>query len=209
MATTKTQSVYQKLSEARKVISETKMEKKGENKFSKYKYFTPDQVHKLVETACQSVGLLTLFNLKRNELGYYGELILIDTESERDITFTFVTDVPEIKATNASQKLGGMMTYTERYAKSSVFGIVDNNLDFDSQDNRVKTLPSTPKTPAPKTEEEKEELFKGLIVKEKGMTDVVKGVIKRSTWDAAKMFKLIEDSGNKTITKEQVDAANV
>ncbi len=137
------------------------------------------------------------------------ELILIDMESERDITFTFVTDVPEIKATNASQKLGGMMTYTERYAKSSVFGIVDNNLDFDSQDNRAKTLPSTPKTPAPKTEEEKQELFKIFILKQKGMTTSVKEVIKRSTWDSDKVFKLIQDSGNKTITKEQVDAANV
>jgi hypothetical protein len=30
------------------------------------------------------------------------------------------------------------VTYTERYLKTSAFGITDNNLDFDSQDNRVK-----------------------------------------------------------------------
>ena len=60
-----------------------------------------------------------------------------------------------------------------------------------------------------KTEKELEDLFKALVVKQKGMTDTLKGVVKRSTWDSDKMFKLIQESGNKTITKAQVDEANV
>ena len=41
--------------------------------------------------------------------------------------------IPDIKAANISQQLGSAVTYTERYLKMSVFGIVDNNLDFDSK----------------------------------------------------------------------------
>jgi hypothetical protein len=43
-----------------------------------------------------------------------------------------------IKATNATQQIGGAVTYTERYLSMVAFDIKDNNLDFDSQDNRPK-----------------------------------------------------------------------
>jgi hypothetical protein len=132
-------NVLKALSEARKKISETEMKKEGKNKYSDYDYFTPNQVHKLVENACQATGLLAKFDLNKNDLGYYGELIVYHIDTTESLSFKLVTDVPDIKATNASQKLGGMMTYTERYLKSSAFGIVDNNLDFDAQDNRPKT----------------------------------------------------------------------
>jgi len=112
---------------------------------------------------------------------------------------------------------GKATTYALKYVLLYSFMVATGHIDdadtthSDEIDTPKKPMPkvAAAKSAIPKTEEEKEELFKGLIVKEKGMTDVVKGVIKRSTWDAAKMFKLIQDSGNKTITKEQVDAANV
>lgn len=145
--------VMQKLLKARKAISETKMNKEGKNTYSNYAYFTPDQVSKLVFSACLETKLLTLFSLKRNELGYFGELIVADTDSGEQLVFTQTTDVPEIKATNLSQKIGGMVTYTQRYLESSTFGIVDNNLDFDNQDNRVK--PPKKQTTAKVGEEKK------------------------------------------------------
>lgn len=135
-------NVYKKMLEARKIISNTKMNKSGRNKFSNYDYFTPDQVNKLVSSACQEVGLLTLFDLKRTELGYVGVLTVLDVDDTKSIELSLATDMPEIKATNITQKLGGMATYTERYLKMSAFEIVDNNLDFDEHDNNEpKPLP--------------------------------------------------------------------
>jgi len=205
MATTqkKTTNVLAALAEARAIISNTKMKKGGRNSYSNYDYFTPDQVHKLVEDACQKTGLVTTFQLRKDELGYYGELSLYGIESNDERSFEFRTDVPEIKATNASQKLGGMMTYTERYAKMSVFGIVDNNLDFDSQDNRAKEKPKTTNT---KPESSKEEQFVAYIKKQGGLTDALKAQLKKAPWDATKLKELVKQSGVKTIKDSDVDA---
>lgn len=198
-------NVLKALSEARKAISETKMKKEGKNKFSNYDYFTPSQVHKLVEDACQKTNLLAKFDLDKDELGYFGELIVYHLESTEHLSFKLVTDVPDIKATNASQKLGGMMTYTERYLKSSAFGIVDNNLDFDAQDNRPKATPQVaPKAP----DKSKEETFTAYVAKQGGMTNELKGMIakaKASGWDLEKVWGLIEASGVKTIKKTDLD----
>lgn len=128
-------TVYEKLASAKNNIACTKMEKWGKNSFSNYNYFTPEQVHKLVHDACDKNGLTTLFSLKRNEFGVYGELMIIDVESWEKIVVEWATAIPEIKATNVAQQIGGCMTYTERYLKMSAFGIIDNNLDFDTTEN--------------------------------------------------------------------------
>ena len=60
--------ILKKISNAKILIKNTKLEKLGLNKFSNYKYFTPEQVEKLVSDACENQGLLTKFDLKRNEL---------------------------------------------------------------------------------------------------------------------------------------------
>ena len=132
-------SIYKKLLDARKKIHATPLKKGGQNTFSKYDYFTPSQVSELVATTCQELDILTAYSLRANEFGYFGELTITDIETNEALTFTMVTAMPEIKATNIAQQLGGMATYSERYLKMSVFEIVDNNLDFDAQDNRPKT----------------------------------------------------------------------
>jgi len=140
-------NVKEKLLKARGIISSTKMVKRGENKFSKYKYFTPDQVSSLVANACNESKLITVFSLLKVDDHYVGKLNIMDVEGDGEITFEMVTSIPDIKATNSAQKIGGAMTYTQRYLEMSAFGIVDNNLDFDSQDNRepIKKTDSDPK----------------------------------------------------------------
>lgn len=130
-----TQTVYTKLAKAKADIANTKMEKAGKNSFSNYNYFTPEQVAILVQKACDDNWLITLFSLKRNEYWEYGELRIIDTDNWDTITLEWATAIPEIKATNVAQQIGGCMTYTERYLKMSAFGIIDNNLDFDTTEN--------------------------------------------------------------------------
>jgi hypothetical protein len=124
--------LIEKISAAKKEIKESKLKKEGTNKFSNYDYFTPSQIEFLVQQVCQSQKMLTKFDLVRDSLGVFGVLTIFDCETEDKLEYTMASAIPEIKATNISQQLGGCMTYTERYLKTSAFGITDNNLDFDS-----------------------------------------------------------------------------
>jgi len=130
--------LVEKLANAKREIKETKLKKEGENKFSNYKYFTPSQIELLVQQASFNQRIVTKFDLIRDSLGVYGQLTIFDLDSDDSLVFTMATAIPEIKATNIAQQLGGCVTYTERYLKTSAFGITDNNLDFDAQDNTKK-----------------------------------------------------------------------
>jgi ERF superfamily len=128
--------LVEKLANAKKEIKDTKVVKEGKNTFSNYSYFTPTQIEFLVQKACFDNRILTKFDLIRDALGVYGTLTIFDLDSEETLVFNMASAIPEIKATNIAQQLGGCVTYTERYLKMSVFGITDTNLDFDSKDNR-------------------------------------------------------------------------
>jgi hypothetical protein len=136
---------------AKKQIKETKLEKKGYNNYSMYHYFLPEQIEQLVFDACGKQGLFTKFDLIRNEIGETGFLTIYHIESGQSTQFTLATAIPEIKATNIAQQLGGCLTYTERYLKQTAFGISENTLDFDAQPKPQATKPTT--APQPKANE--------------------------------------------------------
>lgn len=143
-------NILKKLQEARKIIRETKEKKGGTNSFSKYDYFTPEQVEALVYTACEKTKTICLTNLRQDNMGYFQTLTFLDIEKPvSEITFELRTAMPSITATNDTQKMGGMDTYSERYIKMKVFQIKDNNLDFDAQDNRVQAPKPIVKTRTP------------------------------------------------------------
>lgn len=144
-----------KLNQARQKIKETKVEKLGYNDFSKYKYFTPEQISQLVNDACKEANLFHKFDLTRTELGLTATLEIFDIEgkSEDSVLFQIATEIPAIKATNVAQQLGGCVTYSERYLLQIAFDIKDNNLDFDSKNN--KTTKSTAKKPVLTPESDK------------------------------------------------------
>ena len=131
-------SIYKKLQEARNHIKSMDLKKQGFNSYSKYNYYTPEQINHLVNTACNKFNLLPKFDLVRNEHGLQGILTIIDldgTDLIPEIKFTQATDIPQIKATNITQQIGGAVTYTQRYLLMTAFDIVDNNLDFDTDKN--------------------------------------------------------------------------
>jgi len=131
--------LYEKLHKARSLIREKNYKKDGRNEYSKYDYFTPEMIEQIVSETCDTIKLLTICNLKADEFGIYQELQLIDLESEETpLVFMLRTSMGEMKATNATQQMGGTDTYSERYIKMKVFQIKDNNLDFDSKDNTVQ-----------------------------------------------------------------------
>lgn len=137
--------VLKKIAEAKKIIRNTNIKKKGRNKFSNYDYFLPSQITELVQDACDKVGLVTLFNTQRDDnRDIFAYLIVSDTESGESVTFNQVTAIPEIKATNLAQQLGGMNTYSNRYLMTFAFDITEDGLDFDTTEN-TKAQASTPK----------------------------------------------------------------
>jgi hypothetical protein len=130
-----------KLNKAIELIKSKNLKKKGRNKFSNYDYYTPDQVAELTTWASHEVNLFPKFDLIRNELGITGKLSIYDIESDSEpVVFEMASAIPEIKATNVSQQLGGAMTYTKRYLLMTAFDIVDNNLDFDTTENTKKQV---------------------------------------------------------------------
>ncbi len=141
--------VLKKIAEAKKIIRNTNIKKKGRNKFSNYDYFLPSQITELVQDACDKVGLVTLFNTQRDaNRDIYAYLIVSDTDSGESITFNQVTAIPEIKATNLAQQLGGMNTYSNRYLMTFAFDITEDGLDFDTTENTKSQAqaPTTKKT---------------------------------------------------------------
>ena len=130
--------LIKKIANAKLSIKNSPIKKEGRNEFSKYDYFTPSQIEALVSNACAENGLMTTFDLIRDDLGVYGKLTIYDLDSEYSISTVMATAIPEIKATNIAQQLGGCVTYTERYLKMSFFGITDNKLDFDTTENADK-----------------------------------------------------------------------
>lgn len=135
-------NVLGKIALARVYIKSHPLKKDGRNEYSKYDYFTPEIVSKLVNEACNESNIICIFSLKQDTLGYYGEVSTTDLETGETLITEMRTEKPVITATNATQQMGGMNTYTKRYCLMSLFDIEDNTIDFDSQDNS-KHQPAT------------------------------------------------------------------
>lgn len=133
-------NIYEKLDEARRLVRKTPHKKDGRNTYSKYDYFTPEQTEQIVAEVCEETKMLPLCSLKRDEHGLYQEMVLVNLEDVKDtLVVRLATVHGSLKATNETQQMGGTDTYSERYIKMKVFQIKDNNLDPDSQDNRVNS----------------------------------------------------------------------
>lgn len=132
-------NVLSKLALARLFIKSNPIKKDGRNPFSKYDYFTPEIVSKLVNDACNEANIICTFSLKQDGLSYYGEVMTTDLETGEFLVTEMRTAKPIITATNETQQMGGMNTYAKRYALMSLFDIEDNTIDFDNHDNTPKT----------------------------------------------------------------------
>lgn len=135
-------NVLSKLAVARLFIKSHPVKKDGRNAFSKYDYFTPEIVSKLVNDACNEANIICTFSLKQDTLSYYGEVTTTDLDTGEFLVTEMRTAKPLITATNETQQMGGMNTYAKRYALMSLFDIEDNTIDFDSHDNTKTTKPA-------------------------------------------------------------------
>ena len=130
-------NVLKALQNARLYISEKKFTKKGRNNFSKYDYFTPEQIFDITLKAEFDNGLFSKFDLIEENNIIFGVLTIYHVESGESLEFKMRSDIPDIKATNLTQKLGGAVTYTHRYLLTNAYKIAENQLDFDSDQNTL------------------------------------------------------------------------
>jgi len=164
--------LLKKVNEAVLLIKKSNLKKKGRNTYSNYDYYTPEQVQELVLNATNTVKIFSKFDLIRNEFGISGRMTVYDLEDEKaePVVYEMASAIPEIKATNIAQQLGGAMTYTKRYMYQNIFEIADNNLDFDTTENtktndakakKESQAPATP--PVPPTQKPENKTAKKML----------------------------------------------
>jgi len=188
-------NIYEKLQNARDLIKKSNLTKAGRNDFSKYDYYTPEQVNKLVQDASKEVKIIDKFDLLKDEFGMFGKLTLIDLENiENVIVFEQRTDIPTITATNIAQQIGGSVTYTNRYMLMTAFDIKDNNLDFDTP--QKKKITTTTKTETKKDDELTPDGKQKGWLNEKDIDKVVTGAKEKGfeAKDLRKYYKISKDN---------------
>ena len=184
--------VLQKIQDCRASIKAEKLKKSGRNEYSKYDYYTPEQVDALVYGVCVVNKLFNKYELKRDEHGIYGKITVVDLESGEREEFVGATEMPAITATNATQQMGGCMTYTERYLLMFIYDIKDNNLDFDSQDHTKKPSGNAQKPPQQKPDNELPWLNKTMPEFKQAKAAIEQGV--RKLADITKKYKLSKEN---------------
>lgn len=180
-------SIYWKIAKAKDIISNSALKKEGKNTYSNYDYFTPEQVIALVQAASNEIGLLNLFSLKRNEFGVYGVLKIVDVENWESVEVEGATAIPEIKATNAAQQIGGCYTYTNRYLLMLTYWIADNNLDFDTTENTKKVAEPEANDDKPRFNKEQLDKFCKISSEYKGADEALKVI--RSKYKVSKVME--------------------
>jgi len=159
--------VLKKIQCVQEEIKKLDLKKAGRNTFSKYDYYTPEQVQNLTFEACKKEKLFNKFDLLRKDGGLMAQMTVCDLESGETEVFEMATDIPEIKATNIAQQLGGTVTYSKRYLLMTIYDIVDNNLDFDTpQKQEQKQLPELLPSNKENWEKVKQAILDGYTMKQ-------------------------------------------
>ena len=133
-------TIYQKINVARQRIAAMQLSKDGKNAFAQYDYFTPELVQKMVDKGIEGLDILVKFDMIRDEGFPVCKLSIIECLTGASCIFTYITEVPDVKATNAAQRYGALQTYAKRYMLMNAFNITDNTLDFDAQTDKRKDM---------------------------------------------------------------------
>ena len=185
-----------KLKKARNIIKNSDLKKTGRNEYSKFDYYTPEQVEKLVDNACEETNTIVLCNLKGDENGLFQTLDFIDLESEEKLSFEMRTKHGSITATNETQQMGGTDTYSERYIKMKVFQIKDNNLELDitkQEDSKIAKV----KADVSKITDIKE--LREYYEKNKGLGKEVSELITKRSDEIKNDIPIIKTNGNNNV----------
>jgi len=150
-------SVYKKLQEARVKLHSTQLNKSGENKFAKFKYFELGDFIPQVTEIFNKVGLCGVVSFTQDT----AYLTVHETEGDGYITFTTPLVYASVEKTQPIQNLGSTHTYIRRYLWLMAMEIVENDV-VDSVEPKAPVKAEAPKvTPKAevKPEPRKEEFF--------------------------------------------------
>jgi hypothetical protein len=146
--------VKKAIQEIRVKLQNLNIVKTGHNKFAKFRYYELADFIPNVNELCLIHGISTNFSVDNEK----ATLEISDIESDESVVFSVPFVTPEIKGANATQNLGGAITYIKRYLYMNAFEIVEND-HFDSVTGKKEAEIPKPDMPIPKTEKEKLQKF--------------------------------------------------
>lgn len=117
-------NIYQKIQKIKVEISNKKLKKTGENKYSGFKYYELQDFLPTIVILCDRYQLFTMFELVPDK----AILTIVNAENDKEsIEYTMPTADLELKGANKIQSIGGVQTYLRRYLYMNAFDIVESD----------------------------------------------------------------------------------
>lgn len=151
----KKMNIYEKMQKVKKLLSDSELQKTGENEYSKFEYYELSDIMPAIITFCEEYRLFTHVNFVKEygtkiitteesqvqekvKVGESAVLTVINIDNPKE-KIEYSSDVKdlELKAANAIQNYGGIQTYSRRYLYMNAFDIVEAEM-FDKEMNKKK-----------------------------------------------------------------------
>lgn len=199
----KTDNVYSRLLEARRLFAESGIKKEGVNSYAEYDYFRLEEIVPIKQAIFEKVGLCDVITFTER----IATLTIINIDNTQEvITFISQLDRDESMIKNPIQKVGAIQTYVRRYLYLNALDIVEADAielttgKEATEEPKVKTKAT--KSTKPKTKAEREEIAEDLIDSDGEATDTQIKSIKKGL----KKLRDKEDSDYEDYIKESIMA---
>lgn len=130
-------SVFKKLQEARVKLHNTKLNKSGENKFARFKYFELGDFIPQVTSIFNELGLCGVVSFSQDTA--FLTVYNVDGEKDDFVTFTSPLIYASVEKTQPIQNLGSTHTYMRRYLWLMCMEITENDT-VDASEPKAPTL---------------------------------------------------------------------
>lgn len=115
-------NVWTKLQTVRQLMSKATLKKTGENKYSKYNYYTLDDILPALTQFLADQKLVTTLDMGEDKSIYR---VINAEKPEEVVEFSCPTVMAEMKGSTKIQELGSTMTYIHRYLVLWAFSICE------------------------------------------------------------------------------------
>ena len=133
-------SLLEKIAEARVRLGQAELDKTGYNPHAGFKYFQLDDFMPEARKICRELRFLPIESF---EAGRAVMTVRDFDDPSAIVQFECPAEKPNIPGTNATQVIGGMITYLRRYLWMMLFEITEND-EFDAEQG--KDEPAKPQT---------------------------------------------------------------
>ncbi|HQJ59921.1 MAG TPA: ERF family protein, partial [bacterium] len=165
--------IYKKLNRLRMEFLSRGVKKTGYNGYSDYPYFELEDILPIAVPLCNEIGLTTITSFKRNELGVYGIMRIVDIDApDKFVEIESASGMATLKACHDIQNVGAVETYHRRYLWTALLELTEHDAmeekteSGEGEGESVKeekgkkkkiSAPPLTKTEPPATETKKEE----------------------------------------------------